>query len=124
MIKKEPEENKEAGDSGDRQVIKVEKTDGDEKGGLEGRREVKLELKKEKVDEAVTEDKPAEAAEAGTKPHPEVGRLVMTIDGQQKQLTFGPKDLLTTATMLDGDKVGMLDVLLLWFQILSCLHMY
>lgn len=30
----------------------------------------------------------------------------MTIDGQQKQLPFGPTDLLTTATMLDGDKVG------------------
>ncbi|XP_042357606.1 serine/arginine repetitive matrix protein 2-like [Plectropomus leopardus] len=29
----------------------------------------------------------------------------MTIDGQQKQLPFGPDDLLTAATMLDGDKV-------------------
>lgn len=35
----------------------------------------------------------------------EMGRLVMTIDGQQKQLSFSPKDLLSTATMLDGDKV-------------------
>uniref|UniRef100_A0A3Q2GFG1 Uncharacterized protein n=1 Tax=Cyprinodon variegatus TaxID=28743 RepID=A0A3Q2GFG1_CYPVA len=35
----------------------------------------------------------------------ETGRLVMTINGQQKQLPFGPNDLLTMATMLVGDKV-------------------
>lgn len=36
----------------------------------------------------------------------EMGRLVMTVAGVQKQLTFGPNDLLSTATMLDGDKVS------------------
>lgn len=35
-----------------------------------------------------------------------MGRLVMTVAGVQKQLTFGPNDLLSTATMLDGDKVS------------------
>lgn len=36
----------------------------------------------------------------------EMGRLVMTVAGEQKLLTFGPNDLLSTATMLDGDKVS------------------
>lgn len=95
--------------------IKVEKMEEGEKGEVQGGQEVTLELKKEKTDEEVTKEKPPEA-EVKTKPDVEVGRLVMTIDGQQKQLTFGPKDLLTTATMLDGDKVRMLDFLLLCFR--------
>lgn len=71
----------------------------DREGGEEG----KMQMKKE--DEAeVKKDQMAEAR-AGAKPDPEMGRLVMTVDGQQKQLPFGPRDLLTTATMLDGDKV-------------------
>lgn len=37
----------------------------------------------------------------------ELGRLVMTVDGQQKQLPFGPIDLLSRATMLIGDKVNV-----------------
>lgn len=36
---------------------------------------------------------------------PEQGRLVMTVAGVQKQQTFGAVDILTEATMLDGDKV-------------------
>lgn len=36
----------------------------------------------------------------------DMGRLVMTVAGVQKQLNFGPNDLLSTATMLDGDKVS------------------
>lgn len=36
-----------------------------------------------------------------------MGRLVMTVAGVQKQLIFGPNDLLSTATMLDGDKVSV-----------------
>lgn len=39
----------------------------------------------------------------------EAGRLVMTIHGRQKQLPFGPDDLLSAATMLTGDKVSSLD---------------
>ncbi|XP_051936565.1 serine/arginine repetitive matrix protein 1 isoform X1 [Hippocampus zosterae] len=35
----------------------------------------------------------------------EAGLLVMTVDGRQKQLPFGPADLLSAATMLTGDKV-------------------
>lgn len=70
--------------------------------------EQKMEVKKEVEDEAMksqsTED------EGGAKPEPEMGRLVMTIDGQQKQLPFGPNDLLSTATMLDGDKVSQSDL--------------
>lgn len=38
----------------------------------------------------------------------EAGRLVMTIHGRQKQLPFGPDDLLSAATMLTGDKVSSL----------------
>nr|XP_040035294.1 uncharacterized protein si:dkeyp-121d4.3 isoform X1 [Gasterosteus aculeatus aculeatus] len=77
-IKKEPQEKEE-------QVnIKTEKTD---------------EVKKEDGEEGKMEEKNKEAV------MPEMGRLVMTIDGQQKLLPFGPNDLLSTATMLDGDKV-------------------
>lgn len=80
----------------------MEKTD--EKDEEEGRGagvDVKTEVKKEE------KDHPADAAaEGGAKLEPELGRLVMTIDGQQKQLMFGPDDLLSTATMLDGDKVS------------------
>lgn len=93
--------------------IKVEKMEEGEKGEVQGGQEITV--KKEKTCEEVTKEKPPEA-EVKTKPDVEVGRLVMTIDGQQKQLTFGPKDLLTTATMLDGDKVRMLDFLLLCFR--------
>lgn len=39
------------------------------------------------------------------KTDPEIGRLVMTVNGEQKQLSFCRNDLLSTATMLDGDKV-------------------
>lgn len=95
--------------------IKVEKMEEGEKGEVQGGQEVTLELKKEKTYEEVTKEKPP-VAEVKTKSDVEVGRLVMTIDGQQKQLTFGPKDLLTTATMLDGDKVRTLDFLLLCFR--------
>lgn len=42
----------------------------------------------------------------GAKAEPEMGRLVMTVNGQLKQLLFGRRDLLTSATMLDGDKVS------------------
>lgn len=55
------------------------------------------------------EGKETETKEEGGKPSsiPEsgMGRLVMTIDRQQKQLHFCPNDLLSTATMFDGDKV-------------------
>lgn len=43
-------------------------------------------------------------AESKAPPTAEMGRLVMTVNGQQKQLPFGPNDLLTAATMMDGDK--------------------
>lgn len=76
---------------------------------------MQVNIKLEEMDEEEAEEKPEgeegkmeikkEEAGGGAKPDPEMGRLVMTIDGQQKQLPFGPNDLLTTATMLDGDKV-------------------
>ncbi|XP_040905011.1 uncharacterized protein si:dkeyp-121d4.3 isoform X2 [Toxotes jaculatrix] len=113
-IKKEPQENEEEWGGGGVSVdgktrltqvkIKLEKMDEDEKQKTEGR-EGKMEVKKEKEDEVeVKKDQPAVAG-GGAKPDPEMGRLVMTVDGHQKQLPFGPSDLLTTATMLDGDKV-------------------
>lgn len=86
--------------------IKVEKTEEDEKQVAEakynkdGEQEENLDMKKEKQHEEEVKKNECPAAASA-----EMGRLVMTIDGQQKQLSFGPKDLLTTATMLDGDKV-------------------
>lgn len=74
-----------------------------------------VKIKEEKKDEDEEEEeaggggvkvkKEAEETPAETKAEPEMGRLVMTINGQQKQLSFGRCDLLTGATMLDGDKV-------------------
>lgn len=52
---------------------------------------------------------------SGAKIEREMGRLVMTVDGVQKQLTFGPFDLLSTATMLDGDKVNANSELTCWW---------
>ncbi|XP_037321498.2 uncharacterized protein si:dkeyp-121d4.3 [Pungitius pungitius] len=65
-------------------------------------------IKTEKKDEVQKEE--AQGEEGKMEKNKEVvtaemGRLVMTIDGQQKLLPFGPNDLLSTATMLDGDKV-------------------
>lgn len=91
--------------------IKVEKKDEDEKEdvGKPAGEEQKMEIKKEEEEEVTksqsTEAEDDAAAEGGAKPEPEMGRLVMTIDRQQKQLPFAPNDLLSTATMLDGDKV-------------------
>lgn len=85
--------------------IKVEKTKEDEKeeGAEEGEQ---MEIKVEKEED----DKPLPDASAGreAKPEPSTGRLVMTVDGQQKQLSFCPNDLLSTATMFDGDRVRVL----------------
>jgi len=70
----------------------------------EGGKELKEVKKEEEEGEEFVKDQQAEAG-GGAKAAPEMGRLVMTIDGEQKQLPFGRRDLLTTATMLDGDKV-------------------
>lgn len=78
--------------------IKVEKKDEDE--GEAGKPDGEGVKVKEEEEEEVKKETLAE-----TKPDPEMGRLVMTINGQQKQLSFGRCDLLTGATMLDGDKV-------------------
>ncbi|XP_018530342.1 uncharacterized protein LOC108882367 isoform X2 [Lates calcarifer] len=114
-VKKDLEENEEknrrGGDSHGQQMllgqvkIKVEKMDEDGKEEAKGKpdgEDRKTEVKKEEDEEEV---KKVQAAGGGVKSDPEMGRLVMTIDGQQKQLAFGPRDLLTSATMLDGDKV-------------------
>lgn len=83
--------------------IKVEKTDEDEKQDADAKSDKvggevgNLNMKKEEEGKKKNEFVGAAGAE--------MGRLVMTIEGQQKQLSFSPKDLLTTATMLDGDKV-------------------
>lgn len=72
-------------------------------------KEQKMEIKKEGEEEVMKSQSTEAEDEGGAKPEPEMGRLVMTIDGQQKQLPFGPNDLLSTATMLDGDKVSQSD---------------
>lgn len=84
--------------------MKVEKMDEAEKEGEEGRHaseEQKVEIKKEDEDES--QEDPAACGAA--KLDPAMGRLVMTIEGHQKQLSFSSSDLLSTATMLHGDKV-------------------
>ncbi|XP_028983518.2 serine/arginine repetitive matrix protein 2 isoform X2 [Betta splendens] len=80
VIKKEPVDHQAGGGA-------QEEKDGN-KAGQSSVKEEEEELKKNQSDRAA-----------------DVGRLVMTVDGEQKQLSFEPKDLLTTATMLDGDKV-------------------
>lgn len=85
--------------------IKVEKTKEDEKEeGAEEAERMKIKVEKEE------DDKPLPDANGGreAKAEPSMGRLVMTVDGQQKQLSFCPNDLLSTATMFDGDRVRLL----------------
>lgn len=85
--------------------IKVEKTKEDEKEeGAEEEERMKIKVEKEE------DDKPLPDANGGgeAKAEPSMGRLVMTVDGQQKQLSFCPNDLLSTATMFDGDRVRLL----------------
>lgn len=88
--------------------VKEEKMEQDEKKEVEGKaeEEEQVKVKKEKVEQQEEEVKKNQSA--GVKTDPDVGRLVMTVDGKQKQLPFGPNDLLTSATMLDGDKVRRL----------------
>lgn len=92
--------------------IKTEKMDEDKKHETKGGNEEagKLAVKEE-------EDQWKKRQSAGAA---DMGRLVMTVDGEQKQLSFGPKDLLTTATMLDGDKVSWLGQLLLYSPTEHC----
>lgn len=91
--------------------VKMEKTDNkeeEEKPEAVEKKEVKnveeVKYSEEQKDLKNSEEKPVAVGGRG-KTDTEIGRLVMTVDGQQKQLFFGRKDLLTTATMLDGDKV-------------------
>lgn len=77
--------------------IKVEKSDEQPK---EEPDVEEKEVKKEEGEDVQVKSKPPEAGADA-----ELGRLVMTIDGEQKQLSFRQRDLLSTATMLIGDKV-------------------
>ncbi|XP_061545241.1 uncharacterized protein si:dkeyp-121d4.3 [Phycodurus eques] len=66
-----------------------------------------VKIKEEEMDteqQAAMEGK-TEEMQGGVESPEEAGRLVMTIDGRQKQLPFGRTELLTGATMLTGDKV-------------------
>uniref|UniRef100_A0A8C6P116 Uncharacterized LOC107376715 n=1 Tax=Nothobranchius furzeri TaxID=105023 RepID=A0A8C6P116_NOTFU len=66
----------------------------------------KYEISKERFEGTVLRASGAEVTEPAKEPaDAERGQLVMTVDGGQKKLNFGPKDLLTMATMLAGDKV-------------------
>lgn len=55
---------------------------------------------------AIKQEEVEEEVSTGAEVDREMGRLVMTVAGEQKQLTFCPNDLLSTATMMDGDKVS------------------
>lgn len=87
--------------------IKVEKMEEDEKDGKaveEEEKDESVQIKTEKEEE----DKCFPGAIPGgvAKMELGMGRLVMTVDGRQKQLPFCPNDLLSTATMFDGDRVS------------------
>ncbi|XP_030012040.1 serine/arginine repetitive matrix protein 1 isoform X2 [Sphaeramia orbicularis] len=77
------------------QQVKIKEEKEDEWKPAAGEEQKEMKIKKEEEDEVVMKAQLTS----------DLGRLVMTIDGQQKQLPFGPEDLMTTATMLDGDKV-------------------
>ncbi|KAM9847970.1 uncharacterized protein ACBR49_009236 [Aulostomus maculatus] len=85
---------------------------GSTEGGPTLFRQMKIKVESQDEEEEGEERKLDEGTETGeggarnqAKPTADMGRLVMTINGQQKQLPFGHADLLTGATMLDGDKV-------------------
>lgn len=65
-----------------------------------------MEIKTEEEEEEMKNQSTAAGPEGKAKPERDLGRLVMTVSGVQKQLPFSPNDLLSTATMLDGDKVS------------------
>lgn len=75
--------------------VKVEKEEESKETPAEGEQKDKEEEQK-KVKEEKKDDLELK---------PDSGLLVMTIDGQQKKIWFGRKDLLTQATMMVGDKV-------------------
>lgn len=85
--------------------------------------EVKNEEEKEEEKEEdrleKTNPEPPEVADK-EQPEPETGQLVMTLCGKQKQLSFSAKDLLTTATMLVGDKVRIQLILFIFLSDLWC----
>ncbi|CAL9683581.1 unnamed protein product [Knipowitschia caucasica] len=83
--------------------VKVEKEDPEE-----SKEAPKEEPKEELIDKPKDETKAEEVKQDKEKKDvigPETGLLVMTVDGQMKNLTFTRSDLLTRATMLVGDKV-------------------
>ncbi|XP_061915339.1 uncharacterized protein si:dkeyp-121d4.3 isoform X1 [Entelurus aequoreus] len=97
--------------------IKKEPKDEEPGGGAESaqiKANMDVNIKKEEEDQEVKTERPEEekskeeaggGAESQSSPPEELGRLVMTVEGQQKVLTFGLTDMLTRATMLVGDKV-------------------
>ncbi|XP_027862086.1 uncharacterized protein LOC114137589 isoform X1 [Xiphophorus couchianus] len=108
--REEQEETQEADVKEEEMVVKETKPVQEEKRGIE-------QVKQEETEDGeqqeatgpigrkeITQEEEQQIG-APSPPAPEVGRLVMTVDGRQKQLTFGPNDLLTLATMLVGDKV-------------------
>lgn len=63
----------------------------------------RVQIKMEKEDKHLSDASSGGGAEAELG----MGRLVMTVDGQQKQLPFCHSDLLSSATMFDGDRVSV-----------------
>ncbi|XP_078787610.1 uncharacterized protein si:dkeyp-121d4.3 isoform X2 [Oryzias latipes] len=92
-MKTDPEETRQ---------IKIKVDKGDEQQEEAAEAEEMKNVKKEEGDDGPVKN---EAPETGIQADAEMGRLVMTIDGEQKQLPFRQRDLLSTATMLVGDKV-------------------
>lgn len=82
--------------------MKVEKTEDHERGGRERKEKAAIKTEKEEEGAGLSDTGTGGGATAA----PGAGRLVMTVDGQQKQLPFCQSDLLSTATMFDGDRVS------------------
>ncbi|KAK0138404.1 Cold shock domain-containing protein E1 [Merluccius polli] len=101
-IKEEEKDCKEEADvDGDeKEVVKVKQEVGEDKQEV-GADSAKVQVKQEQ------EDRPVSGQPAGgkEKDRPDRGRLVMTVAGEQKILHFDPHDVITSATMMVGDKV-------------------
>ncbi|CAL8297627.1 unnamed protein product [Merluccius merluccius] len=101
-IKEEEKDCKEEAnvDGDEKEVVKVKQEVGEVKPEV-GADSAKVQVKQEQ------EDRPVSGQPAGgkEKDRPDRGRLVMTVAGEQKILHFDPHDVITSATMMVGDKV-------------------
>ena len=92
-------------DKGDEEKTKGEGGEKKAEAKPEGEKPPVVEVKKENEEVSVDDKKPDESEKSKDA---DMGRLVMTVAGEQKQLAFRRRDLLCIATMMVGDKVTQL----------------